>query len=84
MNGIGNDFHPSVIEDSIYEILDEHSLSSHDHERTAGPAVMEYLENCCVEFNIIEDPYPNMTGASVSVCWIEDGHLHHLVFNVAY
>ena len=84
MNGIGNDFYPSIIEDTIYEILDEHSLSSHDHERTAGPAVMEYLENCCVEFNIVEDPYPDMTGASVSVCWIEDGHLHHFVFNVRY
>ena len=84
MTGIGNNFHLSAIETMICEVLDEHSLPSRDHERTAGPAVMTLMENCCVEFNIIEDPYPDMTGASVSVCWIEDGHLHHLVFNVAY
>ncbi|MBQ8241077.1 MAG: hypothetical protein IJZ38_09640 [Bacteroides sp.] len=45
---------------------------------------MAYLENCCVEFNMIEDPYPNMAGASLSICWIEDGHLHHIVLNLKY
>lgn len=84
MNGIGNDFHPSIVEDIIYEVLDEHSLSLNTYERTAGPAIMTLLENSCIQFNIIEDPYPDMTGASVSVCWIENGHLHHLVFNVCY
>ena len=88
MNGIGNDFHPSMIEDTIYEICDENEgeyiASSHEYERTVGPIIMEYLENCCVEFNMIEDPYPDMTGASLSICWIEDGHLHHNVLNLKY
>lgn len=86
MNGIGNDFHPSMIEDTIYEICDEHDycISSHEYDRTVGPAIMAYLENCCVEFNMIEDPYPNMAGASLSICWIEDGHLHHIVLNLKY
>ena len=86
MNGIGNDFHPSMIEDSIYEICDEHDycVSSHEYDRTVGPAVMAYLENCCVQFNMIEDPYPDMTGASLSICWIEDNYLHHIVLNLKY
>ena len=88
MNGIGNDFHPSVIEDTIYDICDENEgeyiTSSHEYERTVGPAIMEYLENCGIQFNMIEDPYPNMTGASLSICWIEDGYLHHIVLNLKY
>ena len=86
MTGVGNEFHPSAIEDGIYEICDEvdYCISSHEYDRTVGPAIMAYLENCCVEFNMIEDPYPNMAGASLSICWIEDGHLHHIVLNLKY
>ena len=88
MNGIGNDFHPSVIEDTIYEICDENEgeyiASSYEYERTVGPAIMAYLENCYVQFNMIEDPYPNMSGASLSICWIEDDYLHHIVLNLKY
>lgn len=86
MNGIGNDFHPSHIEDRIYDLINEpdYIASSSEYDRTAGPAIMEYLENCCVQFNMIEDPYPDMTGASLSICWIESGYLHHIVLNLKY
>ena len=86
MNGIGNDFHPSYIEDTIYDIIDteEHTMSSSEYDRTIGPEIMEYLENCGVQFNMIEDPYPDMTGASLSICWIEDSYLHHIVLNIKY
>ena len=86
MNGIGNDFHPSVIEDTIYDIIntEEHTVSSSEYDRTIEPEIMKYLENCCVQFNIIEDPYPDMTGASLSICWIEDNYLHHIVLNIKY
>lgn len=86
MNGIGNEFHPSVIEDTIYEIGDEveYFISSNEYDRAIGPAIQEYLENCGVQFNIIEDPYPDMTGASLSICWIENGYLHHIVLNIKY
>ncbi len=86
MNGIGNDFHPSYIEDTIYDIIDteEHTMSSSEYDRTIGPEIMEYLENCGVQFNMIEDPYPDMTGASLSIAWIEDSYLHHIVLNIKY
>ena len=86
MNGIGNDFHPSMVEDDIYDIINQerYIVSSGEYDRTVGPAIMAYLENCCVQFNMIEDPYPNMTGASLSICWIENDHLHHIVLNLKY
>lgn len=59
MNGIGNDFHPSQIEDDIYDLCDEtgeYIASSREYERTVGPAIMNYLENCGVQFNMIADP----------------------------
>lgn len=87
MNGIGNDFHPSYIEDEIYDLCDEtgeYIASSREYERTVGPAIMEYLENCGVQFNMIEDPYPDMSGASLSIAWIEDSYLHHIVLNIKY
>lgn len=86
MNGIGNDFHPSYIEDTIYDIIDteEHTMSSSEYDRTIGPEIMNYLENCGVQFNIIEDPYPDMTGAFLSIAWIEDSYLHHIVLNLKY
>ncbi len=86
MNGIGNDFHPSVIEDTIYNIINtaEHTVSSSEYDRTIGPEIMAYLEGCGIQFNIIEDPYPDMTGASLSICWIEFSYLHHIVLSIKY
>lgn len=86
MNGVGNEFRPSAIEDYIYDMIntEEHTVSSSEYDRTIGPEIMAYLENCCVQFNIIEDPYPDMTGASLSICWIETGYLHHIVLNIRY
>lgn len=45
MNGIGNDFHPSHIEDRIYDLINEpdYIVSSSEYDRTAGPAIMAYL-----------------------------------------
>lgn len=86
MNCIGNDFHPSTIENHIYDIIntEEYIMSSSEYDRTIGAAIMNYLKDCCVQFNIIEDPYPDMTGASLSICWIETNYLHHIVLNIRY
>lgn len=87
MSGIGNNvFHPSVVEDTIYEILEDvdYLVSTREYTKDAIDAVQAYLENCGNQFNIIEDSYPDMTGASVSIAWIEEGHLHHIVLDVRY
>ena len=79
-------FHPSAIEDEIYDILDSSSefiVSSSDYAPDAIDKVMEFMaekaENDGVEYDIIDDPHPDAAGGSLSICWIEDGHLHHIV-----
>lgn len=80
-------FHPSAIEDKIYDILDstpEFIVSSKEYTSQAIAAVVEYMNTLDTEWSLIDDMYPNEEGGSVSICWIEDGHLHHIVLNYAY
>jgi hypothetical protein len=89
MSGIGNnEFYPSAIEDALYKIIntEEHVISFSEYDRTIVPEISAYLGEHAVRFNIIEDPYPNMTGASLSICWMEgcQHHLHHIVLNIKY
>lgn len=43
--------------------------------------VYEYLNTLTGEWSVIDDVYPNEEGGSVSICWVEVGHLHHIVIN---
>lgn len=81
-------FHPSAIEDRIYDILDsslDHIVSSSDYtqeaiEKVIGFMSKKYLEGG-MEYDIIDDTHPDGEGGSVSICWIEAGHLHHIVLS---
>lgn len=87
MSGIGNsNWKPSQIEDYIYNMINipDFLASSSEYTKDIVPTIQEYLEMCAVQFNIIEDPYPDMTGASLSICWIELTCLHHIVLNIKY
>lgn len=77
-------FHPSIIEDEIYDILDsnpEFIVSSEEYTKEAIEKVIEYMSNCKSEWSLIDDPHPDCEGGSVSICWIEEGHLHHIVLS---
>lgn len=77
-------FHPSMIEDEIYNILDsnpEFIISSEEYTKEAIEKVIEYMSNCKSEWSLIDDPHPDYEGGSVSICWIEEGHLHHIVLS---
>lgn len=87
MAGIGNShWRPSQIEDYIYELINvpDFLVSSSEYTKDVIPTIQEYLNMCAVQYNIIEDSYPNMSGASVSICWIEMTFLHHIVLNIRY
>jgi hypothetical protein len=84
-------FHPSVIEDEIYDILDSTSdyvVSSKEYAQAAMEAVIEFMyekaKDNGMEYDIIDDPHPDEEGGSISICWIEDGHLHHVVLSYRY
>lgn len=84
-------FHPSVIENQIYEILDsdpKYIVSSREYTQEAIEEVINFMselyENSDLQYSIIDDSHPDEEGGSVSICWVEAGHLHHIVLNYAY
>lgn len=80
-------FYPSAIENEIYNILDsdpEFIVSSKEYTQEAIAAIVEYLNTYKGEWSLIDDLYPDETGGSVSICWIERGHLHHIVIDYRY
>ncbi len=84
MTTINSCFHPSVIEDKIYDILDSDSnyiWSSNEYTQEAITAVNDYMETLDIQWNLIDESYPNEEGGFVSICWIENSHLHHITIN---
>ena len=82
---IGNcGFHASKIEDKIYDILDsnpDYIVSSSEYIQEAIEAVCEFMNNYSNQWSFIDDPHPDCEGGSVSICWIEEDHLHHIVLS---
>lgn len=81
-------FHPSAIEDEIYDILNsspDHIVSSSDFTQGAIEKVIEFMyekaKSNGMVYDIIDDSHPDEEGGSVSICWIEAGHLHHIVLS---
>lgn len=81
-------FHPSVIEDQIYEILDsdpKYIVSSKEYTQEAIEEVINFMselyENSGLQYSIIDDTHPDEEGSSVSICWIENTFLHHIVLS---
>ncbi len=82
-------FHSSMIEDQIYNILNsnpDYIVSSKEYSTQAIEAVVEYLSTCKGrgEWSLIDTPDSSEESGSVSICWIEHGHLHHIVLNYGY
>ena len=84
-------FHPSVIEDQIYEILDSdpnYIISSKEYTQEAIEEVINFMSELYgdtgMQYSIIDDPYGDEEGGSVSICWIENTFLHHIVLNYRY
>jgi hypothetical protein len=76
-------FSPSVIEDNIYDLINQEKylVSSDEYTEECVRAVESYLTKEGVKWNAIWDPCCDMSGYSVSIAWIEDGELHHIVLN---
>lgn len=84
-------FHPSAIEDEIYNILNsspDYIVSSKAYTQVAIDKIIDFMSEKAksnnMEYDIIDDTYPNEEGGSVSISWIENSHLHHIVINYRY
>ena len=84
-------FHPSLIEDQIYEILDsdpDYIVSSVDYTKDAIEEVINFMSELYgdtgLQYSIIDDLHPDECGGSVSICWIENTFLHHITLSYRY
>ena len=76
-------FHPSFIEDEIYEMMDDYIVGSDTYEEGLVSAVTDFLTNYApvVEWNLACSEWPNCSGGVCYVSWIENGHLHMIGFD---
>ncbi len=76
-------FHPSAIEDNIYNLIDceDYIVSSCEYTEKCMEAVGSYLQSEGVQWSSIWSNYQDETGYSVSFAWIEAGRLHHIVLD---
>ena len=76
-------FNPSFVEDEIYEMMDDYVEGSDLYNEGLVSAVTDFLTNYNpgVEWNLGCSEWPNCSGGSCFVSWIENGHLHMIAFD---
>lgn len=80
---IGNTkWRPSMIENHCYDLLDDYILGVDTYEYTAVDVISTYLSECSnIQWEIFCVAWPDMTGGSCSVAFVEDGILHTFGFD---
>lgn len=78
---IGNTgFHPSYVEDRIYDLMNkpENACGWETYTANLMTDVTDMLETEFpgVQWESFTSEWQNMEGATVSFAWVEDGHLH--------
>lgn len=79
-------FHPSIIVDEVYDIMDEYERGFNDeYEAKLIDKLTDYFEKklpdeyllCCSE-------YPNEFGGVCAISFIEEGHPQLIMFDYVY
>ena len=78
---VGNTkFHPSAVEDRIYDLMAKPENINNSYLYTDNLLLdvvsMIHDEYPSVEWECFASPWHNMEGATISFAWVEDGHLH--------
>ena len=76
-------FNPSLIEDEIYEIMDDYEYGTNLYEEGLVSAITDFLSNDTYgfEWNLGCSEWPDCSGGVCYVSWIEGGHLHMIGFD---
>jgi hypothetical protein len=76
-------FHPSFIEDEIYEMMDDYAIGSDTFGEALISATSKFFveRHPEVEWHLGCSVWPDYTGGTCFVSWIENGHLHMLGFD---
>ena len=80
---LGTNWRPSAIEDKIYDMMEGHEAGVEVYEEALTDLISDYLTKNFpgMEWNLGCSPWPNMDGGVCFICWIEEGHLHSIVFD---
>lgn len=83
---IGTKFYPSVIENHIYELMDDEKFIRGIELYSAGleAVIVSYLDEANVEFQLMSSVHTDYDGESVYLSFIDDGHLHMISWEVRY
>ena len=76
-------FNPSLIEDEIYEMMDDYIVGSDTYDEGLVSAITDFLSNDTYgfEWNLGCSEWPDCSGGVCYVSWIEGGHLHMIGFD---
>lgn len=80
---LGSGFHPSEIENQIYEMMDDYIVGSDIYEEGLVDAVIDYFMDYYPtdEWKLACSPWSDMSGGVCAVSWIENGHCHMVMFD---
>lgn len=76
-------FNPSLIEDEIYEMMDDYEYGTNLYEEGLVYAITDFLTNHTYgfEWNLGCSEWPDRTGGVCYISWIENSHLHMISFD---
>ena len=78
-------FHPSIIESRIEEIMDFHAIGIDLYDSELADKIIDYLSNTLkIDFQILHSDWPDETGGTCAVAFIDDGHPHLVMFDYKY
>ena len=80
---LGTDWRPSAIEDKIYGIMENYEAGTELYEEVLTDVLADYLtkEYPSMQWNLGCSEWPNTNGGICAVSWMEEGHLHMIMFD---
>lgn len=82
---VNSKFHPSKIEDEIYDAIIDHIVAEPGtYDRTSVDVATKILNKHGVTWMLGSEEWQNCAGEVVFISWIEFGHLHMIGWDVAY
>lgn len=80
---LGNNWYPSEIENIIYEAMEDYEMGIELYEEGLVDMITDYFINYfpSTEWKLVCSPWPDMSGGVCSVSWMENGHIHMIMFD---
>lgn len=80
---LGTSWRPSKIEDAIYDILEDYEVKIDVYEESATEATANFLHlhTPAIQWQLSCSSWPDGSGGTCAVAWIEDGTIHSIMFD---